>query len=105
MNELTPQEGFKQLFSEIDVEFEDVVPFLQMNHELSEAVHYWIGEKNEGWTILRNCSEIIPSLREGHEVDISSLAVLTGVSRHTVRRFQEKVRDRSAKGSTFTKVG
>ncbi len=105
MNDLTPQEGLEQIFSEIDVEIEDVVRFLQMIHDLSEAVTDWVGDKNEGWTILRICSEIVVSLRKGYEVDISSLSESTGVSRDTIRRFEEKARHKTPKGPAFAKKG
>ena len=105
MNDLTPQEGLKQIFSEIDVELEDVVRFMQMIQDLSEAMSGWVGDKNEGWTILRICSEIVLSLREGYEADISSLAVSTGVSRDTIRRFEKKARNKTSKGPVFAKNG
>ncbi len=105
MNDLTPQEGLNQIFSEIDIEIEDVVRFTQMIHDLSEAMSGWVGDKNEGWTILHICSEIVLSLRKGHEVDISSLSVATGFSRDTIRRFEEKAREKSPNGPVFAKSG
>jgi len=105
MKKSAPQIGLEQVFSEIDVDFKDVLRLMQMIHDLSEATNALDGNRNEGWTILRICAEIILSWHKGYNLDISSISELSGVSRDTISRYTKKLRTEFPNGPAFSKAG
>jgi hypothetical protein len=102
LTKMTPQEGLAQIFSKIDVDVEDILHFLQLILDLSDAVESWMGDKRTGWAMLLIECEIGRSLRDGHEVDISSLSVATGDSRDKIRRYLSNLRQKYPTGPKFT---